>query len=214
VRRSQRHDPSKPDRRQALITAAISLLRQRPSDDISAADIASEAGVANGLLFYYFGDKRGLYRAALLQIAVELHAFQRPRITEVTVAQRLEGFVRRHFEYLSTYRTAYLSRRAVPLSSNADVFEAIFRETRSEGITLVSQILNLDFLGCPLGRAALHGWVGYLDELTDILFSDDEQTTDELVALAVAALHASVEHVRQSGPRRASAASSDPANGA
>jgi AcrR family transcriptional regulator len=195
-RRPQRHNPSKPDRRQALISAMISLLRQRPSDDFSAADIATEAGVAHGLLFYYFGDKRGLYREALSQIAHELLEFQQPRFSEVTTDQRLEGLVRRHFEYLSMYRTAYASREAAPLQAYVDIFNAIFHETRSSGMALLAEILNLDFLDSPLGRAALQGWSGYLDELTDILFSDDSQNTEDLVKLAVAALHASVEQVR------------------
>jgi AcrR family transcriptional regulator len=64
-RGSNKVAPSGGDRRKALVEVAVDLFTRRRYDDIYISDIAREARVAHGLLFYHFKDKRGLYLAAL-----------------------------------------------------------------------------------------------------------------------------------------------------
>jgi len=47
--------------RERIFEVATKLFTQRPFDEISAEDIAREAGVAHGLTFHYFGSKAKLY---------------------------------------------------------------------------------------------------------------------------------------------------------
>lgn len=49
------------ERREQIVACAVRLFGQRPYAQVSAAEIAREAGIARGLLNHYFGDKRGLY---------------------------------------------------------------------------------------------------------------------------------------------------------
>ena len=49
------------ERREQIVECAVRLFGQRPYAQVSAAEIAREAGIARGLLNHYFGDKRGLY---------------------------------------------------------------------------------------------------------------------------------------------------------
>ena len=106
--RPRRDASPRRDRRQALIDAAIEMFTEDGSADISAAAVARRADVAHGLLFYYFTDKKGLVAAALVDMLDELAAYQSPRPEEKTERERLEGFVRRHVEFLDRYRMAYL----------------------------------------------------------------------------------------------------------
>jgi AcrR family transcriptional regulator len=59
----RRPTPARGERRAALVAVAAELFAHKPYDDIYINDIAEAAGVAHGLLFYHFKDKRGLYRA-------------------------------------------------------------------------------------------------------------------------------------------------------
>lgn len=57
-------DPEK-DRQQLILDAALHLLAQRGISGVSIRAVAREAGVALGLVNYYYGDKVGLIGAAL-----------------------------------------------------------------------------------------------------------------------------------------------------
>ncbi|WP_218022230.1 TetR family transcriptional regulator [Nocardia amamiensis] len=44
--------------RQRLLDAAVRLFAERGYDEVAVADIAEAAGVAHGLLYHHFGNKR------------------------------------------------------------------------------------------------------------------------------------------------------------
>lgn len=48
-------------RREQILGCAIRLFGERPYAAVSTSDVATEAGVARGLINHYFGSKRGLY---------------------------------------------------------------------------------------------------------------------------------------------------------
>lgn len=50
------------ERREQILAAARRLFSDRPPAEVSATEVAREAGVARGLLHHYFGGKRELYR--------------------------------------------------------------------------------------------------------------------------------------------------------
>jgi TetR/AcrR family transcriptional regulator len=58
-----RQEEGSPQVRQRLVEAAIALARERGFQAVGVRQIASAAGVTPGMIAYYFGDKRGLYRA-------------------------------------------------------------------------------------------------------------------------------------------------------
>jgi AcrR family transcriptional regulator len=57
--------PDAQDRRTRLLEAGEQIFSERRYEDVSAQDIAARAGVAHGLLFHYFGNKRKFYYAVL-----------------------------------------------------------------------------------------------------------------------------------------------------
>jgi AcrR family transcriptional regulator len=57
------------DRRTRLLEAGEQIFAERRYEDVSAQDIAARAGVAHGLLFHYFGNKRRFYYAVLERVS-------------------------------------------------------------------------------------------------------------------------------------------------
>src|SRR5919106_1020170 len=73
-RRSGRGD----DRRDELLMIGRRLFSERPYDALSIDELAREAGISKGLLYYYFGSKRGYYLAVIEAAAGELRALAGP----------------------------------------------------------------------------------------------------------------------------------------
>ena len=69
-----RADGGDPSRRSRILGAAGQLFAGTPYDEVSIDDIAGRAGVAKGLLYYYFGSKRGLFIELMREIVDGLTA--------------------------------------------------------------------------------------------------------------------------------------------
>jgi AcrR family transcriptional regulator len=54
-----------PDRRQAILDAAVAVIARRGVRGLRVEQVAAEAGVAVSLIYYYFGNRNGLVRATL-----------------------------------------------------------------------------------------------------------------------------------------------------
>jgi AcrR family transcriptional regulator len=54
-----------PDRRQAILDAAIAVIARRGVRGLRVEQVAEEAGVAVSLIYYYFANRAGLVRATL-----------------------------------------------------------------------------------------------------------------------------------------------------
>src|SRR5262245_3656403 len=53
------------ERREQLLAAALEVFGDRDYDEVSVDEVAEAAGVSHGLVFQYFGSKKGLYIASL-----------------------------------------------------------------------------------------------------------------------------------------------------
>ncbi|MBY6538046.1 TetR family transcriptional regulator [Rhodococcus sp. BP-349] len=174
------------DRRQALIDAAIALMSEGGDADISAAAISRRADVAHGLLFYYFTDKQGLVAAALADVLSRLVQHQSPRADEQTAELRLDGFVRRHIEFLESHRTLYV-RVVVEGVLGDPAVEQALRTARAEGARQVADIVGLDQPLTPVMHTAVVAWTGFLDRAADEYVERDDLSLDDVVDLVVRA---------------------------
>ncbi|MEU0936325.1 TetR/AcrR family transcriptional regulator [Embleya sp. NPDC005971] len=184
------------ERRRQLLTAAIKLFSERPYEDIFIADIADAAGVAHGLLFYYFKDKRGIYLEALKQVMSDLQEFQRPRPDELTTQERLRGTIRRHFDYLGRHHHTFIGLRGL---DDPDV-RRISESAHTAGVGLILQLFDLDPTPPPIVRAALRGWVGFLDEITLDWLAHDDVSLDDIVRITIEVLTAALSSVEDHHP--------------
>jgi len=66
-------------RRQRILDAALTLLDDRPYDQVQIRDVAEEAGVALGTLYRYFPSKEQLFAHALVEWSSRFDASRRGR---------------------------------------------------------------------------------------------------------------------------------------
>lgn len=88
--------------RQAILKAALAEFASQGIAGARTDSIAENAGVNKALLYYYFEDKEGLYRATLEQVFAGL--FERERAVlggEGTALEKLVRYAVTHFDYIA-----------------------------------------------------------------------------------------------------------------
>jgi AcrR family transcriptional regulator len=191
----RRTAPARGQRREALVTVAAEMFAQKPYDDIYISDIAEEAGVAHGLLFYHFKDKRGLYLAVLERVMTEDQRLHEPSEGEDTLEKRFRGLVRRHIEYRrDNPQTMLAMMRAAGQDPEVD---ALFERGRRSGAAFFLGLLGLEGEPQPALRVAVRGLIGMVDEAAvDWLTHDRDLPIDEFEELVYTAAVAVLNGVR------------------
>jgi AcrR family transcriptional regulator len=143
--------------RQKLLDAAVEQFRDKPYDEVSIQDIATEAGVAYGLVAHHFGNKRGIQLEAIREIARRLDPQPPPQGPASTQIRHL---ARVRFASIERYPVAWvgLIRGADPES------RAVIDASRQRGIRLVGQILGLD-PERPVLRLTMRSCLAAADEI-------------------------------------------------
>lgn len=192
--------PVRGQRRAALVAVASQMFASRPYDEIYISDIAKEAGVAHGLLFYHFKDKRGLYLEVLRQMQAEISALHDRRPGEDTNPLWLRGVVRRQIEYR---RDHVHTSMAIMRSGGQDPeVDELIEQTRRSGVCFLRQLLGVTGEPDPLMRIAMRGSLGAVDEMTmDWLSHGLDMPLDHLVELAYATLLAILGSVCTQDPQ-------------
>jgi AcrR family transcriptional regulator len=186
-------------RRAALVDVAADLFARKPYDDIYISEIAEAAGVAHGLLFYHFKDKRGLFLAVLEQMLGEILELHKSREDDDSRESRLRGLLRRHIEYRRRHvHTVLAMMRADRQDPEAD---ELFEQGRRAGAEFMLDLLSLTTEPLPPLRIAVRGVMGMLDEVTiDWLTHDCDLDVDELEQLVYAAAVAILASVQSAHP--------------
>jgi AcrR family transcriptional regulator len=182
-----RPTPARGQRAAALVAVAAELFARKPYDDIYISDIAEAAGVAHGLLFYHFKDKRGLYLAVLEQVLQEILDLHKPRQNESTKEERLRGLFRRQVEY----------RR----NNVHTMLDKLWERGRQAGAEFVLELLGLETEPPPPLRVAIRAIMGMLDEATADWFAHDcdlgDAEFEQLCYAAAVAVLATVQSVHE-----------------
>lgn len=178
---------SRGERRAALVAAAERLFSRKPYDDIFISDIAQEAGVAHGLLYHHFKDKRGLYLEVLRHVVGEVIDLHQPAEGENTPEQRLRGVVRRQVEYRRDHvHTTLALMRAGGQDPEVD---ELFEQGRRAGAAFILDLLGVGEPPTARLRAAVRGCMGFVDEMTvDWLTHETDMDIEDVVQLAYTAV--------------------------
>jgi AcrR family transcriptional regulator len=95
---------TEPDTRTKILEAALALFRERGFAEATMREIASRAGVASGLAYYYFDSKDAIvvafYQRAQEELAADMEAAQRGR----TLKDRLSAMIEARFRYFEPNR--------------------------------------------------------------------------------------------------------------
>jgi AcrR family transcriptional regulator len=153
------------DRRAEFIEIAIRLFSGRPYADVSIDEIAKEAGAAKGLLYYYFGDKQGLYIAGFEQLAREMHeqiaAASAETADTATPLERLMRGIDAHLAFIEQYPTGY--RELLSSASTHPEVRAIMSGEQDALIGLLLAGLPPEVPVGPSVMLAVKGWGSFVD---------------------------------------------------
>lgn len=152
------------ERRAEFIEIAIRLFSARPYGKVSMDEIAAEAGLAKGLLYYYFGDKQGLYVAGLQRLAQEMHeqiAAAAAASSSAAPVERLMAALDAHLAFIEQYPEGY---RELLSGAMADPeVRAIMEDQRSALQEMVLQGLPPEVPRGPAVTLAVKGWGSFVE---------------------------------------------------
>jgi AcrR family transcriptional regulator len=187
------------DRRERLIALGIRLFSEHAYDELSMDDIAAEAGVVKGVLYYYFGSKRGYYVAAVTAAAAELRSQWDVPAAGATPLERVQAGLEAYLVYADERAEGYRTLMAGGVGSDPEV-AAILQAERDRVIARVVEGLGLEH-ATPALRVALEGWMSAMEGSTLAWLDQRELERDQLRDLLIGML----------GGALASAAAIDPA---
>ncbi len=142
---------------------ALRLFSELPYEEVSVDQIAAEAGVAKGLLYYHFGSKRGLYATGLARLAADMREQMLDAIAvgEMSSMGSLECAFDAHLSYIEERSAGY---RALLGSAGAHPeVRAILEQERTFHREFIEECLPPEV---PRGAAltvALKGWLHFVD---------------------------------------------------
>ncbi len=174
-----------------VLAAAAEQFATRPYDAVSMAAIADAAGCAHGLPFHYFGNKRGLYLAAMRDAAREL-ADAHAGASGAAARDELRAMLAAHFDFMVRRPTLAVALLRGGIGADPDAW-AIFDAVRRQFLTRVCALLHLDAKAGAL-MFMLRALSGAIDESTlQILEAPRVVVTEALIDALVHMLAASIQ---------------------
>lgn len=193
----QRRRLSVEDRRSELIAACLRLVGSRPWDEVTMADVATEAGASKPLLYHYFSTKGDLHLATVREAAEELREITRPD-PDLPVDQRMRAALDAHLEWIAANALAYRAIIQGGISSDPEV-QAIVEESRNETVGRLATAF--DFTDpTPTERIALRGWVGYLEAASLEWLTTNAVTRSHLAQMLEASVTGALRAARVAPP--------------
>lgn len=178
------------ERRANLLELGLSLFGETNYDDVAIDDIADRAGISKGLLYHYFGSKRGYYVAVIRHAAARLLEQIEPDAALAPEARAAQG-IASYLGFVDARATAYLALMRSGIGTDPEVLE-ILEETRE---TIVRRIL-VEGVGIPeplpIQRLALRGWVGSVEAVALDWLEKRQAPTEDVVRLLLTQLLATV----------------------
>jgi AcrR family transcriptional regulator len=147
------------DRRRELLEGGAELFARHSFDELSMSEIAGELGISKPLLYHYFPSKREFFQATLAQGAEELRARTEPDPTLPPLDQ-LRGSLEAFLELIDENELAY--RKLMQSVSSSPEVREIVEDVRTK---TAARILEGLYQGGvpPKARAAVHGWLWFMD---------------------------------------------------
>jgi AcrR family transcriptional regulator len=144
-------------RRAELIAVGRKLFADTSYDALSMDDIARQAHVAKGLIYYYFQSKRGYYLAIVRDSVADLVAFAASGL-ELPAVERVHRTIDGYLRYAENHQAAYRTIVSGGVGFDAEVHA--IRDGVREAIiaTIAEGAYGRDDIS-PLARMSLLSWV-------------------------------------------------------
>lgn len=151
-------------RRSELIATGRKLFADTSYDALSMDDIAQHAGVAKGLIYYYFKSKRGYYLAIVEDSVADLVA-RAASDTELPRADCVHRAMEGYLVYAQHHQAAYRTIVTGGVGFDTQV-QAIRDAVREELIATIAEGAYGRRDLPVLARLALLGWMGCVESVT------------------------------------------------
>ncbi len=163
------------ERRRLLLEHATKLFAEHGYDGLSMSQLAREAKISKALLYHYFPSKRALFEAALTDAAEDLRARTEPDLAKPP-AEQLAAALDAYLQWVQERPGAYVK---LIESSGASEVRDLVAEIRSTTVQRIRAGLGPDAQG-PATRAALAGWLAFLDGAILDWIAHGDLTREEL----------------------------------
>lgn len=151
-------------RRAELIATGRKLFADTSYDALSMDDIARHAGVAKGLIYYYFKSKRGYYLAIIEESVAELVA-RAGSEEDLPATERVQRTIDGYLRYAHHHQAAYRTIVTGGVGFDTEV-QAIRDAVREELIATIAYGAYGRRDIPPTARLALIGWMTGVEGIT------------------------------------------------
>jgi AcrR family transcriptional regulator len=181
------------ERRLQLLSAALEVFGDRDYEEVSVDEVAEAAGVSHGLVFQYFGSKKGLYVACLEPLIENFRERVEPD-PDLEPVERLRTGLRNFADAISEHPVGYrnLMTRATAFG---EVREALDK-ARWWRVNRLAEAMGLD-PEKPAVRVGLLAWTSYVEAAMLTWLEEGAPDRDELVEMLVKALGATAEGIAE-----------------
>jgi AcrR family transcriptional regulator len=186
------------ERRRQLLDAGTALFAEQAYEEISMRDVARAAGVSKPLLYHYFRSKTELFKAALAESAAELQAAIEPS-GDGGALEQLTGSLEKYLAWIETHARTWskLMQNAAALPEARELIEGFRRRT----MDIVLAQLTGTRKPRPVLRAAITGWLGYMDAVILDWAESKDIPREKLRDLLLAAFAATLAAAQQVDPK-------------
>jgi AcrR family transcriptional regulator len=147
------------DRRRQLLERGAELFARHSYDELSMSEIAREVGISKPLLYHYFPSKREFFQATLAQGAEVLRARTEPD-PALPPLDQLRGSLEAFLELIDENELAY--RKLMQSVSSVPEVRELVEDVRTRTAARILEGLYPDGVP-PKARAAVHGWLWFMD---------------------------------------------------
>jgi AcrR family transcriptional regulator len=151
------------ERRAQLLAVGMEVFSTRSYDDVSIDELARAAGISKGLLYHYFPTKRDFYVATVREGASQLLDLT-VAVDATTPLERLNAGMDAYLDYVDRHGTAYVALMRGGVGSDPEVARIVDR-TRETFCARLVEGVPID-APSPLVKAALRGWVGFVEAMS------------------------------------------------
>jgi len=163
------------ERRALLLERATDLFGLHGYEALSMSQLAREAEISKALLYHYFPSKRRLFEEVLAVGAAELSERTEPDPTR-PAAEQLSSVLDAFLQWVEERPAAYVKLME---SAGSNEVREIMTAVRSQTARRILEGLGPDGQR-PVTRAAVYGWLGFLDGAILNWIENDDLTRQEL----------------------------------
>ncbi|MEC4019121.1 TetR/AcrR family transcriptional regulator [Streptomyces sp. H27-D2] len=173
-------------RRAELIATGRKLFADTSYDALSMDDIARQAGVAKGLIYYYFKNKRGYYLAIIEESVAEL-VIRASSTHDLPPVERVHRTIDGYLRYAQHHQAAYRAIVTGGVGFDAEVI-AIRDQVREQLLGAIARGAWGRREAPLLARTALIGWLSGVEGVTLDWLEHQELERDTVRSLLVRGL--------------------------